>query len=106
MSFGLTNFKQSTLGVKVGELLSDPQVVSDMVAVSKHTARTPAVQVLGKSIMSFGLPITDSDKVSVGRWVREVMESRGWTTDVTSKARVAPGNLFSTGAVYYPKSDV
>lgn len=106
MSFGLESFKNSNLGIRVGELLSDQRVVGDMIAVSKHTARTPAVQVVGKSIMSFGLPVTNNDKVSIGRWVREVMESNGWTTDASSKSRVAPGHLFSTGAVYYPKSDV
>jgi hypothetical protein len=101
MSFGLDSFKQSTLGVKVGELLNDPQTISDMIAVSKYTERTPAVQVLGKSIMDFGMPVTDADKTAIGRWVREVMEARGWTTDPASKARVAAGNLFSTGAFYY-----
>jgi hypothetical protein len=105
MSFGLNNFKQSPLGQKVGDLLNDPQTISDMIAVSKYTARTPAVQVLGKSIIAFGMPVTDGDKMSIGRWVREVLEDKGWTTDITSKGRVAPDNLFSTGAIYYPKSD-
>ena len=103
MSFGLDTFKQSQLGLKVGELLNDPQTVSDMIAVSKHTERTPAVQVLGKAIMNFGLPITNADKIAIGRWVREVMEDRGWTTDANSKARVSAGNLFTTGAFYYPQ---
>ena len=103
MAFGLDNFKQSPLGQKVGKLLSDSQVVGDMIAISRHTERTPAVQVLGKSILEFGVTISDEDKKAIGRWVREVMEVHGWTTDASSKGRVAEGHLFSTGAIYYPK---
>lgn len=103
MAFGLDNFKQSPFGLKVGKLLNDPQVVGDMIAISRHTERTPAVQVLGKSILEFGMPVSDEDKKAIGRWVREVMEAHGWTTDAGSKGRVADGNLFSTGAIYYPK---
>lgn len=103
MAFGLENFKSTPLGVKVADLLADPQTVGDMIAVSRHTEGTPAVQVLGKSILGFGLPVTDDDKKLIGRWVREVMETHGWTTDGTSKGRVSKGRLFSTGAVYYPE---
>ncbi|ANM04134.1 hypothetical protein AMC78_CH02041 [Rhizobium phaseoli] len=101
MSFGMDRFKNTTLGTKVGELLSNPRVVTDMIALSRHGI--PAVQDLGKPIMAFGMPVTDNDKKQIGRWVREVMEKHGWTTDASAKKRVAKGNLFSTGAVYYLK---
>lgn len=104
MTFGIDTFKASQLGQRVGELLQDPRIVDDMIALSQHNI--PAVQHLGKKIIGFGLPISNSDKQYIGRWVREVMEARGWTTDGSTTKRVASGNLFSTGAVYYPKGGI
>ena len=102
MDFGLKSFKLLKLGSGVGEILKRPTTVPDMCALSRHGI--PAVQVLGKPILALGLPVTDADKKAIGRWVREVMEENGWTTDASSKGRVAPGNLFSTGAIYRPKT--
>ncbi|PWB94009.1 hypothetical protein [Methylosinus sporium] len=101
MSFGLENFKNTPLGEKVGEMLNNPAQISDMIALSRH--RIPAVQDLGKPILALGMPITDEDKKLIGRWVKDVMEAHGYTTDPKSKGRVAPGNLFTTGAIYYSK---
>ncbi len=101
MDFGLKEFKQMRLGLGVGEIFKSPTTLPDMFALSRHNI--PAVQVLGKPILALGLPVTDADKKNIGRWVREVMEENGWTTDASSKGRVAPGNLFSTGAIYRPK---
>lgn len=103
--FGLENFKASPIGLRIGELLNDPRVVADMIAVTRHTKRTPAVQVFEQELKGLDLDLTKQDKTSIGRWIREVMEQKGWTTDASSKARVYPGNIFSTGAVYYPKDE-
>lgn len=103
MAFGLEKFKMSPLGIKIGGLLGDSTQIAGMITLSRHGL--PAVQDLGKPILAFELPVTDSDKKAIGRWVREVMEAHGWTTDNDHKGRrVAAGNLFSTGAVYYLKN--
>jgi hypothetical protein len=100
MSFGLDSFKQSEFGRKVAAVLEDRDNVIRMLALSEHGI--PAVQAIGKRIERLGRPVNDEEKKLIGRWVREVLEREGWTTE-TKKARVAPGNLFSTGAVYHPK---
>lgn len=103
MAFGLEKFKTSPLGIKVGELLNNPTTVLGFITLSRH--KMPAVQDIGKPIMALGLPVTDADKKHIGRWVREVMETKGWTTSPTSKGRVTAGNLFSTGSIYFPKNE-
>ena len=99
MSFGLETFQESPLGQGVGRILGDHDTIVAMITLSEHGI--PAVQAIGRRIMNLGLPITDNDKKSIGRWVRERMEANGWT--ITGRSgRVAEGNLFSTGAIYQP----
>lgn len=100
-AFGLDNFKSSEFGQQVGQILTDKENITGMRYLSEHGI--PAVQAVGKRLDALGKPISDEDKKLIGRWVREIMEQYGWTT--TKKARVAPGNLFSTGAVYEPRPD-
>lgn len=100
MAFGLDNFKHSEFGRRVGEVLTDRDNIIGMRYLSEHGI--PAVQTVGKRIEALGKPLTDDEKKLIGRWVREIMEAQGWTTN--KKGRVAAGNLFSTGAVYEPRA--
>src|SRR4051812_18898980 len=98
--FGLEAFKQSTLGQQVGAILTDPYIVNGMKVFSEHDM--PAVQVIGRRLMVLGDEVaTDTNKKTIGRWVREILEKEGLTP--IRHGRLPPGNLFSTGAVYGPK---
>ncbi len=103
----INGFKASPLGRRIGELFESAAFVDEMVALSEDGV--PAAQRLGKPIMAFGLPVSDDDKRNVGKWVREVMETRGWTVRLKAGSRkprsrsVAAGNLFTRGALYFPK---
>lgn len=96
MPFGLESFKQSALGQKIGRILHD----KDSLVVMRYLSRqgTPAVEGVGKQILALGITLTYEQRKQVGRWVREIMGDDGW--EPYKSARVAPGNLFSTGAVY------
>lgn len=102
MAFGMEEFKVSQRGQMIGNILSDPANVAAMIAVNQYSA-TPPVQVVDRELTQQNIYLTDDEKRQVGRWVREVMEENGWTTDGVSKKRVAPGGQFKTGAVYYRK---
>ncbi len=97
----LEEFKQSPLGQQVGAIISNQSNIIRMIALSE--SGIPAVQAIGKPLMP--LMPRDQDltdvKTFIGRWVREILEPEGWI--VVRKGRVAPGNLFSTGAIYGPK---
>ena len=101
MAFGLEKFKTSPIGRRIGAVLEDPQMVSDMIIFSRHGM--PAVQAVGEDLLPLGPEVrADQVKKSIGRWVRQILEQHGWT--VHKKRRVTPGNLFSTGMVYRPKA--
>jgi hypothetical protein len=98
--FGLDAFKQSPLGKQVGRIITDRDNIIRMTALSE--SKIPAVQAIGKRLLPLGDQVaSDTNKKTIGRWVREVLEAEGWTP--VRKGRVAPGNLFSTGAIYAPK---
>lgn len=96
--FGLESFKQSATGKRVQKIVEDPEQVRDMEAFSKH--EFPAVIAIGKELLSLRDPEVrrDQTKQAIGRWVREILEKRGWAP--LRPGRVAPGNLFTTGMIY------
>lgn len=98
MSFGLESFKSSQLGQLIAPIITDPRNVADMLALSRHDI--PAVQVIGKPLLALGRAEVrgSHNKQMIGRWVKEIMEGQGWKPCRSS--RVAPGNLFTTGAIY------
>jgi hypothetical protein len=97
MAFGLKSFKQSQLGRRVGAIIEDPQKVGEMIVFSRH--EIPAVEAVGKALETIGPEVRDDYvKTTIGRWVREILGSQGWTP--WKSARVAPGNLFSRGMIY------
>jgi len=97
VAFGLQSFKTTQLGRRVGAIVEHPQIVGDMIALSRHGM--PAVQAVGRELLSLGPEVRDDQiKKTIGRWVREILEQHGWT--VWRTRRVPPGNLFSTGMVY------
>jgi hypothetical protein len=101
MAFGLERFKKSRLGQRIGAVIEHPQSVGDMIVFSRHGM--PAVQAVGKDLLALGPEVRDDRvKQTVGRWVREILERHGWI--VWRKRRVSPGNLFSTGMVYRPRT--
>lgn len=102
MDFGLEGFKRSPLGERVGAVLTDETSIIEMIALSKHDI--PAVQAVGRPLLALGDEEvkTDAVKKHIGRWVRELLEPRGWTPG--RSGRVAVGHLFSTGAIYVPKT--
>lgn len=96
MPFGLEDFKQSAVGQMIGQIIHD----ADTLVVMRYLSRqnTPAVEAIGRQILALGVTLTYQQRKLVGRWVREIMWDDGW--EPYKSARVAPGNLFSTGAVY------
>jgi hypothetical protein len=97
-NFGLEDFKVSTIGKRVQKIVEDPEQIRDMEAFSRH--EFPAVIAIGKDLLSLREPEVKRDNIkqAIGRWVREVLEPRGWIP--LKSGRVAPGNLFSTGMIY------
>ena len=102
MAFGMEEFKASQRGQMIAHILKDPANVAAMIAVNQYSAMPP-VQVVDRQLTDQNIHLSDEEKRQVGRWVREVMEENGWTTDGVSKKRVPPGGQFRTGAVYYLK---
>jgi hypothetical protein len=101
MPFGLEKLKASRLGQRIGAVVENPQNIGDMIVFSRHGM--PALQAVAKDLLAIGPEVRDDQvKKAVGRWVREILEQHGWT--IWKKRRVAPGNLFSTGMVYRPKT--
>jgi hypothetical protein len=101
--FGLSTFKQSSLGLKVAPVLTDPENIRDMIALCRHDIA--AVRAVGKQLLAVGMkPRDDEAKKNVGRWVREIMATRGWQP--VRSGKIPRGNLFSTGAIYRPGGKV
>lgn len=103
MAFGIEDFKISTRGQMIGEILQAPKTVEAMITVSRHGL--PPAQEVGQRLVDQEVTLSDEEKRLVGRWIREIMEENGWTTDGVSKKRVAPDSLFRTGAVYHRKGE-
>jgi hypothetical protein len=97
MAFGLASFKTTALGRRVGAIVEDPRNIAEMIVFSRH--EMPAVQAIGKALLVLGPEVrNDYVKTTIGRWVKEVLGTRGWVP--WKSARVSPGNLFSRGMIY------
>lgn len=97
----LDKFKKTPFGRRLRAVIEDSTNVGDMLAFSR--GGIPAVQVIGQQVERLGREARDDTvKQMVGRWVREVVEAEGMVPVRTG--RVAPGNLFSTGMIYGPRS--
>lgn len=102
MAFGLASFKTTPLGRRVGAIVEDPQKIAEMIVFSRH--EKPAVQAIGKALLVLGPEVrNDYVKTTIGRWVKEVLGTRGWVP--WKSARVSPGNLFSRGTIYSDKDN-
>ncbi len=92
MSFAA--FQQSSAGNLIGSLLeaSLPQM--------EHfsEAGRPALLAVAPQIAKAGVPLTDTEKQHVGRWVHRLLGPRGWRP--AEKKRLPKGSLFATAAVY------
>lgn len=97
----LQAFKQSKTGALVGSILTTPDALARMEAKSREGR--PAVEAVGARIAETVGKLDDEEKKLVGRWVKQVLEPRGWMP--SKKGRVAPGNLFSRGTVYRPRTN-
>ena len=101
--FGLDAFKQSPIGRKIAPLLMDSETVRDMIALGRHDI--PAVRAIGKPLLALGLrPKDEVPKKHIGRWVRQIMATAGWEPQRSGK--LPRGHLFSTGAIYKPRSRI
>jgi hypothetical protein len=92
----LEQFKASPLGALIGPILNSEQVIERM--ETKSASDRPAVEAIGQDIEARVGSLDDEQKKLVGRWVKEVLASRGWRPD--RKGRVAAGNFFSRGTIY------
>jgi hypothetical protein len=90
------DFRASRLGQSLAPLLADPEVIGRMEALSRRGR--PAVEAIGAKVAELAPDLDDTSKQHIGRLVRDTLSTRGWRP--IRKARVAPGNLFSWGAVY------
>ena len=90
------NSRAAELDRTLAPLLSDPETIARMEALSRRGR--PAVEAIGAKVAEFAPDLNDGGKQHVGRLVRDVLGRRGWRP--VRKARVAPGNLFSWGAVF------
>ncbi len=92
----LEHFKHSPAGSHIAAIFQSREVLAGMEAKSREGR--PAVEAVGALIAAKVGNLADEDRKMVGRWVREVLEPRGWIPE--RKGRVAPGNLFSRGTIY------
>lgn len=94
MSFA--DFAGSHKGEFIKSILCDPASIRRMEALS--AAGRPALLAVAGTIERAKLPLTDTEKQHVGRWVHRVLGPRGWRP--VDKKRMPPGSLFTTAAVY------
>ena len=92
----LENFKRSQTGARIAPILAAPSGLAAMERKSREGR--PAVEAVGAQIAETVGELDDEAKKFVGRWVKQVLEPRGWVP--SKKGRVAPGNLFARGTVY------
>lgn len=91
-------FKASDLGQALAPILTNPQTIDEMEALSRKGR--PAVEAIGAQVATLQPDIDDTGKQHVGRLVRDALAARGLKP--VRSARVRPGNLFAWGAVYGP----
>ncbi len=91
----LQDFQSSEKGRPVGELLSRPETIERMEALSREGK--PAVLAVDRALPE-GIGLDDTEKKHVGRWIRDVLADRGWRPRKRKGFR--SGRLFSSGAVY------
>lgn len=94
MSF--TDFARSDKGGLIGSILHDPESIRRMEAYS--AAGRPALLAVAAQIERAELPLSDTEKQHVGRWVHRVLGPRGWRP--VDKKRMPRGGQFATAAVY------
>ena len=94
MSF--TDFKRSDKGDLIGSILRDPESIRRMEALS--VAGRPALLAVAAQIEKAELPLSNTEKQPVGRWVHRVLGPRGWRP--VEKKRMPRGGQFTTAAVY------
>lgn len=92
----LQAFKESKNGALVGSILTTQDALTRMEQKSREGR--PAVEAVGARIAEIVGKLDDEEKKLVGRWVKQVLEPRGWKP--AKKGRVAPGNMFARGTVY------
>ena len=91
----LRDFQSSKKGQPIGELLSRPETIATMEALSREDR--PAVLAVDRALPE-GIALDDTEKKHVGRWIRDVLADRGWRPRRRKGFR--SGRVFSSGAVY------
>lgn len=94
MSFAA--FARSEKGGLIGSILHDPESIRRMEAYS--AAGRPALLAVAAQIEKAELPLSDTEKQHVGRWVHRLLGPRGWRP--VEKKRMPRGGQFTTASVY------
>lgn len=89
------SFVDSRHGALIAPLLSDPETIARMEALSRHG--TPAIAALDASLPR-DLELNNTERQYVGRWIRDILSARGWRT--LRQRRFSGGRVFSSGTVY------
>ncbi len=97
MDTALENFKQTDAGKFIAAQFTHDGFVAVMKGFSEHGEA--AAKHIGKRLADKEFVLSDTEKMTTGRWVREVMEENGWTVTDT-EASIGPGCTFKTGQIY------
>jgi hypothetical protein len=94
----LNEFKNSANGSKLAPLLADSTLIARMEAMT-HLGR-PAVKAIDAEVALAVGTLDNVEKQHVGRWVRDILGSRGLR--VACQRDWRGGKVFASGSVYEP----
>jgi hypothetical protein len=66
-NFGMDAFKATTLGTRIGAVITDPENIAKMITLSEHGI--PAVQAIGKLLLPLGDAVK-ADEKQTARWAK------------------------------------
>jgi hypothetical protein len=99
----LNQFKASPLGALIGPIMNPEEMIRRM--ETKSASDRPALEAVGKDIEARVGSLDDEQKKLVGRWVKEVLEPRGWRPIVRGGLRRAisfRGGRYTVGRLRRP----
>lgn len=96
-------FKATLIGQKLSAIITDPEVISEMLALNRHDH--PPVCAVGVRLTDeLKAQVDDEAKRKIGGWIAEELRRLGWEPE--GKKNIDPKKYhFRTGALYVPKKD-
>jgi hypothetical protein len=94
----LNEFKNSANGSKLAPLLADSSLIARMEAMTRLGG--PAVKAIDAEVALAVGTLDNVEKQHVGRWVRDILGSRGFR--VACQRDWRGGKVFASGSVYEP----